>query len=98
MRAADLAVLDDERVPRPLVWRLSTVGDRFRPLGMARAKKLGDFFTDEKVPRAERGAAPIVSSADAIVWVVGHRQADWTKVTESTRRVLWLEASRGGEP
>jgi tRNA(Ile)-lysidine synthase len=56
-------------------------------------KKVGDFFTDSRVPKRERGRAPlIVDAGDEVVWVVGHRIDDRAKVTDATRRFLWLEA------
>ena len=68
-------------------------GDRFQPLGMNEAKKLQDFFVDEKVPRRRRGRVPLVCAADGrIAWVVGHRIADLFKVTERTRRVAQVKA------
>ena len=68
-------------------------GDRFQPLGMSEAKKLQDFFVDEKVPRRRRGRVPLVCAADGrIAWVVGHRIADLFKVTERTRRVARVRA------
>jgi len=64
-------------------------GDRFQPLGMNEAKKLQDFFVDEKVPRRQRGRVPLLCAADGrIAWVVGHRIADPFKVTERTRHVV----------
>jgi tRNA(Ile)-lysidine synthase len=68
-------------------------GDRFQPLGMSEAKKLQDFFVDEKVPRRRRGRVPLVCAADGrIAWVVGHRIGDPFKVTERTRRVVRVRA------
>lgn len=68
-------------------------GDRFQPLGMSEAKKLQDFFVDEKVPRRRRGRVPLVCAADGrIAWVVGHRIANPFKVTERTQRVTQLRA------
>ena len=68
-------------------------GDRFQPLGMTGEKKLHDFFTDEKVPRRQRGRVPLVCAADGrIAWVVGHRIAEPFKVTDRTRRVVQLQA------
>ncbi len=88
----DRCVLDASRAQRPLVVRRPAAGDRFRPLGMSRGKKLGDFFTDAKVPRADRARAGLVTSGGEIVWVVGHRPDDRFKVTARTNRFLWLEA------
>jgi tRNA(Ile)-lysidine synthase len=85
-------VLDASRARPPLVVRRPRPGDRFRPLGMSRMKKLGDFFTDAKVVRSDRERAALVSSGGEIVWVVGHRPDDRFKVTARTREFLWMEA------
>lgn len=85
-------VLDAASTRPPLVVRRPRAGDRFRPLGMSRAKKLGDFFTDEKVPRGHRERAALVTSGGEIVWVVWHRPDDRFKVTARTKTTLWLEA------
>lgn len=66
-------------------------GDRFTPLGMARSKKLQDFLVDEKVPRQDRDALPLVVRDDAIVWVVGLRMDERFKVTADTRSVVRLQ-------
>jgi tRNA(Ile)-lysidine synthase len=66
-------------------------GDRFRPVGSARAKKLQDFFVDRKVARFERDAVPIVvDRADKIVWVAGHAIDDQFRVTDPAQAVLIL--------
>lgn len=84
-------VVDAERVPSPLLVRRWRTGDTFRPLGMARRKKVGDFFTDARVPVRRRREVPIVSGEDGtIVWIAGHRIDDRVKVTERTRSFLWM--------
>ncbi len=57
-------------------------GDRFQPLGMRGSKKLHDFFIDAKVPRDWRDRVPLLVGRQGIAWVVGHRTADWARVTE----------------
>jgi tRNA(Ile)-lysidine synthase len=91
-----LCVLDADRVPFPLRVRRVKPGDRFRPLGMARSKKVGDFFTDRKVPRNVRGRVPLVVGADdEVVWIAGHQPDDRVKVTVGTARYLWLSVEGG---
>jgi tRNA(Ile)-lysidine synthase len=85
-------VMDADRIDFPLRVRRLRPGDRFRPLGMNREKKVGDFFTDQKVSRTMRTAAPVVVSDEgAICWLVGHRIDDRVKVTSRTERFLWVE-------
>jgi tRNA(Ile)-lysidine synthase len=90
-----VCVLDADRVALPLQARAPRPGDRFRPLGMRDRKKLGDFFTDAKVPRADRPRVPIVVGNGSIVWVVGHRIDAGARVTPGTRRFLWMVLEGG---
>jgi len=57
----------------PLEVRAPRPGDRFRPLGAPGARKLKDFFIDEKLPRARRKLCPVILSGGEGVWVAGHR-------------------------
>lgn len=100
-RDADLAdgaaYLDADRVRPPLMLRAWREGDRFRPLGMLGKKKVGDFLTDAKVPRLRRSRIAVLETAEGtIVWVVGWRVAEETRVTPATRRVLRLRALAPG--
>lgn len=86
-----VCVLDAGRIAFPLRVRRWRSGDRFRPLGMSRQKKLSDFFGDGKVPRARRAEVPlVVDGQGTIVWVVGHRIDDRVKVRPGTSRHLWI--------
>jgi tRNA(Ile)-lysidine synthase len=67
-------------------------GDRFHPLGLARPKKLQDYFVDAHVPREERDAIPLVANDRGIVWIAGQRPAEWAKVKPVTKRVVRLSA------
>ena len=84
------ALFDMARLPGPLTVRRRQPGDRFTPLGMSGSKKLQDFLTDAKVPQHLRDSIPIVLSADQIIWLVGHRPSDQTKLTPTTQRTLRL--------
>jgi tRNA(Ile)-lysidine synthase len=87
-----VCVVDADRIVFPLRVRRLRPGDRFRPLGMNRQKKVGDFFTDQKVSRTVRAGVPVIADDDGtICWVVGHRIDDRVKVTARTERLLWLE-------
>ena len=73
-------------------------GDWMQPLGMRGQKKLQDLFTDLRVPRRWRERVPLLESARGIVWVVGHRVADWAKVkteADGAGVALWVTFSLG---
>jgi len=89
-----VAMLDRTAVREPVVVRTWQRGDRFHPLGAPGSMKLHDFFINQKVPRHERGCVPILSDAQGIIWVVGHRIDERCRVTERTAVVLRLSACR----
>jgi tRNA(Ile)-lysidine synthase len=70
-------------------------GDRFQPLGLSQAKKLGEFMIDAKIPQAWRGRIPLVCSGEQILWVVGWRLDERAKVGAETKRVLRLRFEAG---
>ncbi|MCI0405296.1 MAG: tRNA lysidine(34) synthetase TilS [candidate division Zixibacteria bacterium] len=86
------AYLDAGRLKAPLLLRPAKEGDRFIPLGMKAPKKVGDFFTDAKVPAFQRQNALLLTSAGKICWVVGHRIAEDFKVGPKTKQVIYLKA------
>jgi tRNA(Ile)-lysidine synthase len=93
-RLSTAAVFDADRLIFPLAVRPRKEGDFFYPLGFGKKKKLQDFFVDEKVPRDERDAVPLVVSGEDIIWVVGYRGDERFKVTDETKRVLRLEVKK----
>jgi tRNA(Ile)-lysidine synthase len=93
-RLSTTAVFDADRLIFPLAVRPRKEGDFFYPLGFGKKKKIQDFFVDEKVPRDERDAVPLVVSGEDIIWVVGYRGDERFKVTDETKRVLRLEVKK----
>lgn len=87
-----LALFDYERVQLPLRVRTRRPGDRFHPLGARGRKKLKAFFIDKKIPWDQRDRTPLLVSGEEVLWVVGVRISDRAKVTEATRRILWVRA------
>ena len=88
------AFFDLDKAGDKLTVRTRQPGDRFQPLGMSQSKKLGEFMIDARIPRAWRERVPLVCSPDQILWVVGWRIDERVKVTEATRKVLFLEFKR----
>jgi tRNA(Ile)-lysidine synthase len=76
--------------PRCLAVRAWQPGDRMRPLGLGGSRSLQDLFTDRKVPRARRGALPVVTCGDEIAWVPGVATGERFRVTEGTVERLRL--------
>jgi tRNA(Ile)-lysidine synthase len=88
------AYLDLQAMGRCLVVRGRRRGDVFQPLGMGQPKKLQDFMVDAKIPRLWRDCIPLVCSAERILWVVGYRIAEGTRLKEKSTQVLHIEFLR----
>jgi tRNA(Ile)-lysidine synthase len=82
--------LDFDKFGTDLKIRRFEKGDYFQPLGMDNPKKLGDFYTDRKIPRALRPEIPLLVSGNEIIWVIGHEISDKCRIDDSTRMVVKL--------
>lgn len=83
-----VAALDLDKLEFPLAIRKWQHGDFFFPLGMKKKKKLSDFMIDEKIPLNLKERVFLLTSGNAIVWVIGHRIDDRFKITEETQKVF----------
>lgn len=82
---------DADQVGRRIELRHWQPGDRFQPSGMSTAVKLQDWFTNRKVPRAERHRLVVAcTAAGEIFWVENQRITERFKLRpETKRRLLW---------
>ena len=80
--------VDEETLKFPLLIRKWHEGDLFFPFGMNGKKKLSKFFKDEKFSLLDKSNTWLLCSDNQIVWVIGSRQDDRFKVTETTTRIL----------
>jgi tRNA(Ile)-lysidine synthase len=80
--------VDEETLQFPLLIRKWHEGDLFFPFGMNGKKKLSKFFKDEKFSLLDKSNTWLLCSDNQIVWVVGNRQDERFKVTETTTRIL----------
>ncbi len=69
-------------------WRL---GDKFRPFGLQGSVKIGDLFTNLKIPTPLREHWPLVMDGDVIIWVVGLRRGSLAPMSNKTANVLYME-------
>jgi tRNA(Ile)-lysidine synthase len=93
--------LDFDRIRPPLLVRTRADGDRFWPLGAPGAKKLSEFFIDEKVDPVVRTRAGILCDQDGPIWIMPLRIDERAKLRATTQRMLrvrfrpsgWREAA-----
>ncbi len=84
-------LFDADRVGRRIVLRHWQPGDRFQPIGLGRATKLQDLFTNARVSPAERRRRVVAATTDGtIFWVEGLRIGERFKLTAGTQhRLIW---------
>lgn len=88
-----VACFDADRLTLPLTIRPWQLGDRFRPLGLNGRKLVSDLLNDLKLSRPEREQTAVLLSGDQIAWVIGRRIDHRFRVTDETRRIIWLRAT-----
>lgn len=87
-RSPQVAMLDLEVLEFPLILRRWQKGDKFQPLGMQKQKLVSDFLIDEKVNRFDKENQWVLVSGDQIIWVLGRRISERSKVTTKTSFVF----------
>lgn len=90
--------VDAASLPDSLELRTRRQGDHFAPLGMnGHSQKLSDFFVNEKVPQRARDRWPLLCAGDEIIWVPGYRSAHPYRLSNSTRKIVYLSIMRPPE-
>ena len=80
----------DKILNRPIL-RTIKEGDRITINDKLQTKKLSDYFIDEKIPCSQRKKTLLIADGDNIVWVIGHRIGETAKITDETKKILYVE-------
>jgi len=90
------AFFDYDTVKEPLSLRTRQPGDQFQPLNMrGHHQTVRDFMINAKIPQAFRDRIPLLVSPQGILWIVGWRPSETAKITDRTKRVLYIAFRRG---
>ena len=83
--------VDAEKIIYPLILRKVNEGDHFQPFGMnGQSKKVSKHFKDEKFSAIEKEKTWLLLSDNKIVWIIGSRQDDRFKVTNTTKHIIQI--------
>lgn len=74
---------DRDKIPDEAVIRFRRQGDTFTKFGGG-TKKLGDYFTDIKLPQRLRDRVPLVCAGSDVLLIFGVEISDKIKVTDAT--------------
>ena len=83
-----VACMDADKVKFPLMLRRWRKGDAFIPFGMRGRKKVSDYFSDRKYSLVDKERALLLCDSEKIVWIVGERSSNETRITDKTGRIL----------
>jgi len=85
------AVFDAERLPKDVSvgpWRQ---GEKLEPFGLGGHIKVGDLFTNLKIPKPLRALWPIVRANKQIIWIPGLKRASIAPITPKTLHLLKMQ-------
>ena len=85
---------DYDKIKEKLIIRKRINGDKITPLGMKGSKKVKDIFMDLKIPIDERDEIPILCFDNEVAWIVGYRVSEKFKITNETKKVIKITATR----
>lgn len=81
--------VDEDQLVYPLVLKKWEEGDAFQPFGMnGKTKKLSKLFKDEKLTLIQKENSWVLWSGNQIVWVVGIRQDERFRISNTTKSIL----------
>lgn len=85
--------LDCDRIEELLEWRTRRTGDylMIRTRSGIGRKTIKNLFIDQKVPRQERDAIPLLAHGSHVLWVAGGRICESCKTDDDTEEVLRVE-------
>ena len=94
-RSKGTELFDADKIGSRIILRHWRAGDRFQPIGMRQSVKLQDWFTNRKIPLAERRKLVLATTASGeIFWIEGERIGEQFKLSPSTtRRLIWSHAT-----
>ena len=97
-KSSYLVTLDADKVSFPLTYRLCEKGDRFYPFGMKGSKLISDYLTDRKRNVVQKMKQHVITDSQGeIVWLVGERTSDRSKITDQTQIILEIELVQNNE-
>jgi len=94
MGRSDCEYFDLESIDFPLTLRTWNQGDRMTPLGMNGSKLISDILTDEKQPSHEKKNSYLLEDQSRIIWLIGLRRDEKSKVKEANRQILRLRVEQ----
>lgn len=81
---------DYDKITECLRLRNPQKGDFLTVNEALQKKKLSDYFINEKIPSFDREKQLVLADGNHIWWVIGRRISQYPKITEATKRILYI--------
>ena len=85
---------DYDKIAENVMVRFKEEGDFLVISPEGDKKKLKKYFADSKIPSDQRGGIPLVVSGNEVLWIIGYRTGEGTRITKSTKKLLKMEIKR----
>lgn len=85
---------DYDKIAENVMVRFKEEGDFLVISPEGDKKKLKKYFVDSKIPSDKRGGIPLVASGNEVLWIIGYRTGEGTRITKSTKKLLKMEIKR----
>lgn len=88
--------MDCGKIKGTLLLRTRRSGDYLLINSGGSAKKLKEYFIEQKIPLSERDKILLLADGSHILWVMGHRMSDGCKLTDETTRQIefkWIRST-----
>lgn len=92
-QGTEIIFVDEKKIIFPLYVRKWRYGDIFYPINMNnQRKKLQDYLTDKKIDKYKKEEVYLLVDANnQIIWVIGLRQDNRSKIDSNTEHILIFE-------
>ena len=94
-KSNNIAYFNLDKLTFPLTIRPWQIGDRIIPFGMNGSKLVSDILIDNKVNSFEKENTYVLLSDNKIIWVIGHRASNETRVKKSTKDIYVVSLLNG---
>ena len=85
---------DYDKITENVMLRFKEEGDFLVISPEGDKKKLKKYFVDSKIPSDKRAGIPLVVSGNDVLWIIGYRTGEGTRITKSTKKLLKMEIKR----
>ena len=70
-------------------------GDFIQINSQGSRKKLNSLFIDDKIPKENRDAVPLITDGSHVIWIIGGRISEKYKLTEDSKTILEISMHGG---